>query len=80
MLRLNSRDKNFAQAFERLVSDRRESDDNIARDVQVILSDVRNRGDAALAEMTARRSGLRPSKASRQASLLTVQSASLASA
>ena len=57
MLRLNSRDKNFAQAFERLVSDRRESDDNIARDVQVILSDVRNRGDAALAEMTARWDG-----------------------
>jgi len=37
--------------------DRRESDENISRDVQVILSDVRNRGDAALVEMTSRWDG-----------------------
>ncbi|MBC2664258.1 histidinol dehydrogenase [Novosphingobium flavum] len=52
MLRLNSRDPGFAQAFDRLVRDRRESDDDVARDVQIILGDVKNRGDAALAELT----------------------------
>jgi histidinol dehydrogenase len=54
MLRLSTRDPKFAQAFERLVTDRRESGENVSRDVQVILSDVRNRGDAALVEMTSR--------------------------
>ena len=54
MLRLNSRDPGFAVAFERLVNDRRESDDDVARDVSLILADVRNRGDAALAEYTQR--------------------------
>ncbi|MBA4162429.1 MAG: histidinol dehydrogenase [Novosphingobium sp.] len=54
MLRLSTRDPKFAQAFERLVADRRESGENVARDVQVILSDVKNRGDAALTEMTSR--------------------------
>lgn len=54
MLRLNTRDPKFAQAFERLVADRRESGENVARDVQVILSDVKNRGDTALTEMTSR--------------------------
>ena len=54
MLRLNSRDPGFAQAFQRLVGDRRESDDDVARDVALILADVRNRGDAALVEYTRR--------------------------
>jgi histidinol dehydrogenase len=54
MLRLNTRDPGFAAAFERLVSDRRESDDDVARDVSLILADVRNRGDEALIEYTAR--------------------------
>ena len=54
MLRLNSRNPGFAQAFARLVNDRRTSDDDVARDVALILSDVRNRGDAALAEYTRR--------------------------
>ena len=54
MLRLNSRDPSFGLAFERLVNDRRESDDDVARDVALILADVRNRGDAALAEYTRR--------------------------
>jgi histidinol dehydrogenase len=54
MLRLNTRDPGFAAAFERLVNDRRESDDDVARDVSLILADVRNRGDAALIEYTAR--------------------------
>ncbi|MCW1382440.1 histidinol dehydrogenase [Novosphingobium sp. KCTC 2891] len=54
MLRLASRDPGFAAAFARLVKDRRESDDNVARDVQTIIEDVRLRGDEALAEYTER--------------------------
>ena len=57
MLRLNSRDPGFDKAFKRLVADRRESGEDVARDVQVILSDVKNRGDLALTEMTARWDG-----------------------
>jgi len=54
MLRLNTRDPGFEKAFRRLVRDRRESDEDVARDVEIILADVRNRGDAALAELTAK--------------------------
>ncbi|MBA3054938.1 MAG: histidinol dehydrogenase [Sphingomonadales bacterium] len=57
MLRLNTRDPGFAQAFRRLVRDRRESDADVARDVQIILDDVRNRGDDALVELTAKFDG-----------------------
>ena len=57
MLRLNSSDPGFEQAFRRLVSDRRESDDHVARDVSVILSDVKNRGDAALVDCTTKFDG-----------------------
>jgi histidinol dehydrogenase len=57
MLRLKTSDKGFDQAFKRLVADRRESDEKVARDVQVILSDVRGRGDVALTEMTAKWDG-----------------------
>ncbi len=57
MHRLNTRDPGFEQAFRRLVSDRRESGDDVARDVEVILSDVRNGGDTAVAELTARFDG-----------------------
>jgi histidinol dehydrogenase len=57
MLRLNSRDPGFAQAFARLVRDRRESDDDVSRDVALILEDVRNRGDVALAELSQRFDG-----------------------
>lgn len=59
MLRLNSRDPGFAKAFKRLVNDRRESDEDVARDVARILDDVRNRGDAVLVELTARYDGHR---------------------
>ncbi|OYW16080.1 MAG: histidinol dehydrogenase [Novosphingobium sp. 12-64-8] len=52
MLRLRSSDAGFAKAFARLVKDRRESDDNVARDVQTIIENVRLRGDEALAEYT----------------------------
>jgi histidinol dehydrogenase len=57
MLRLNSADPGFAKAFKRLVNDRRESDDDVARDVARILDDVRNRGDAALIELSQRFDG-----------------------
>ncbi|MEO5587923.1 MAG: histidinol dehydrogenase [Novosphingobium sp.] len=57
MLRLNSRDPGFAQAFKRLVDDRRESDEDVARDVTRILDDVRHRGDAVLVELTQRYDG-----------------------
>ena len=57
MLRLNTRDPGFEKAFRRLVRDRRESDENVARDVQIILDDVRNRGDAAVADLTAKFDG-----------------------
>jgi len=54
MLRLNSRDQGFEKAFKRLVADRRESDEDVSRDVSRIIADVRSRGDAALAELTQR--------------------------
>ena len=57
MLRLNSKDPGFAKAFQRLVNDRRESDEDVARDVARILDDVRNRGDTVLKELTDRYDG-----------------------
>ncbi len=57
MLRLNSRDPGFEKAFRRLVRDRRESEEDVARDVSLILDDVRNRGDAVLLELTERFDG-----------------------
>ena len=54
MLRLNSRDPGFSAAFKQLVADRRESGADLARDVEAILGEVKTRGDAALADMTAR--------------------------
>ena len=57
MLRLNSSDARFEQAFRRLVRDRRESNGDVARDVKIILDDVRNRGDEALVELTAKFDG-----------------------
>ena len=57
MLRLSTRDPGFEKAFRRLVRDRRESADDVARDVALILEDVRVRGDAALAELTAKFDG-----------------------
>ncbi|BEU99624.1 histidinol dehydrogenase [Novosphingobium olei] len=54
MLKLRTSDAGFDKAFARLVKDRRESDENVARDVQTIIDDVRLRGDEALAEYTER--------------------------
>lgn len=60
MLRLKSSDPDFAPRFARLVKDRRESDENVSRDVQTIIEDVRLRGDEALAEYTHRFDGHLP--------------------
>ena len=57
MLRLETGDPGFAQAFDRIVRDRRESGDDVARDVTAILEDVRARGDETLAELTERSEG-----------------------
>lgn len=57
MLRLSSRDPGFAEAFARVVADRRESAVDVAADVAAIIADVRARGDAALAELTAKFDG-----------------------
>ena len=54
---MRASDADFAKAFERLVNARRESDENVAHDVRGILHEVRARGDAALAEYTARFDG-----------------------
>lgn len=62
MQRLKSSDPDFARAFARLVKDRRESDENVARDVQTIIEDVRLRGDEALAEYTAKFDGHSPAE------------------
>ena len=57
MIRLDSRAPGFAEAFDRIVGDRRESDAGVTQVVQSVLADVRARGDAALAEYTARFDG-----------------------
>ena len=57
MLRLSSREPGFAEAFDRVVADRRESAVDVAADVAAILRDVRERGDDALAELTAKFDG-----------------------
>jgi histidinol dehydrogenase len=54
MLRLQSSQGDFAQAFARLVRERRESGEDVAHQVSRIIEDVRSRGDAALVEYTAR--------------------------
>ncbi len=60
MQRLRSSDPDFARAFARIVHDRRESDESVARDVQTIIEDVRLRGDEALAEYTQKFDGHLP--------------------
>src|SRR3546814_3816416 len=53
-MRLDSSDPGFADAFETLVSARREPATDVASGVAAILADVRARGDAALHELTLR--------------------------
>jgi histidinol dehydrogenase len=57
MLRLQTGDSDFEQAFRRLVRSRREGDSDVAREVASIIADVKSRGDAALAELTDRLDG-----------------------
>jgi histidinol dehydrogenase len=52
MIRLLSSDPGFDAAFGALVDDRRDTDEDISRDVAFILSRVRAEGDAAVAELT----------------------------
>ncbi len=56
---LRTADAQFEKAFARLVRDRRESDVQIGRDVAAIISEVRERGDDALVDYTARFDGHR---------------------
>ena len=55
--RLDSRDAGFATAFTDLVDARRESDEDVSRDVAAILKRVRAEGDAAVADLTSRFDG-----------------------
>jgi histidinol dehydrogenase len=57
MQRLNASDPDFASAFDALVNDRRESDAGVSADVTAIIAKVRNEGDAAVAELTAKFDG-----------------------
>jgi histidinol dehydrogenase len=54
MMFLKDSDPGFERAFAAIVDDRRESDDDVTRDVASILADVRNRGDKALVQLTQR--------------------------
>ena len=51
---LDAAASDFAAQFDALVGARRESDADVSRDVAAIIADVRARGDAAVAELTAR--------------------------
>ena len=57
MLRLDTRDAGFAEAFAALADARRESDAEVADDVAAILKQVAGEGDAAVARLTARFDG-----------------------
>lgn len=54
MIRLDATAADFAQDFARVVGARRESDSAVSDAVKAIVADVRARGDAALAEYSAR--------------------------
>ncbi|CAN1500182.1 HisD Histidinol dehydrogenase [Rhabdaerophilaceae bacterium] len=54
VFRLNSADHDFPSAFEAILGLKREVSDDVDRAVQAIISDVRARGDAALADYSAR--------------------------
>ena len=51
-LRLDASTPDFEAAFATLVDARRDTDEDVSRDVAAILADVRARGDAAVAERT----------------------------
>ena len=52
VLRLDASAPDFETAFATLVDARRDTDEDVSRDVAAILRDVRTRGDAAVAERT----------------------------
>lgn len=51
---LNATDADFAAKFDALVNDRRESDAGVSADVTAIIAKVRDQGDAAVADYTAK--------------------------
>lgn len=51
-MKLSTSDPGFDRAFTTLVNARREADADVARDVRIIVSSVRDEGDAALAAFT----------------------------
>ena len=57
MIKLSTSDSGFETAFAALVDARRDTDEDISRDVAFILSRVRTEGDAAVAELTAKFDG-----------------------
>jgi histidinol dehydrogenase len=57
MQRLDSKQPGFADAFDALVNDRRESDADVETMVRDTIADVRRRGDVAVAELTERFDG-----------------------
>ena len=57
---LGARDPGFEAAFARVVADRRESGEEVGRDVAAIIADVRQRGEAALLDHTRRFDGFDP--------------------
>ena len=57
MRMLRSSQADFETAFSRIVRDRRESDVQVGRDVAAIINEVRERGDDALSDYTARFDG-----------------------
>ena len=76
MLRLSASDPDFDSAFTALVNARREADADVSRDVASIVASVRDKGDAALKDYTARfdghdldLSGWEVSRAERRAAL-----------
>ncbi len=54
MQRLDATAEDFEAKFTRIVNDRRESDENVARDVSEILAEVKRKGDTALQNYTMR--------------------------
>ena len=54
MIRLESRDPDFAERFTELVNARREADEDVARDVSAIIARVRSEGDSALRDLTSK--------------------------
>lgn len=54
VLRLSITDADFDQSFDALVNARREADADVSADVRAIIQDVRDRGDAAVAELTSK--------------------------